>query len=183
MADVFWESISSIPFIEGCIEACEAYTGDDRRVFLFLATLRHYLALLYVKDDVIELSVPETVSEQAAHSMNLHLKLFEHAMQCGGNCPSEHCPKMKAIIKHQRGPLCSANCDCKRKKAIEVIHAKKCRNADCSVQNCGELKAKLAAKAADTIMAVGDAVAACYVVREEILDYVSMGLDISFPAY
>jgi len=183
MADCL-DAFSSIPYIQRLIRVCEAYTGCDPRVPRLLRTLRHYVALLYVKDAVLAACGSEAVSDTTTHSINLHLRLLEHTLYCKGDCPSVHCPKMKALMAHKQTPSCPAKCEhCSQKKTILLLHAKKCSTPNCTAQKCGDLKAKLAFKAADTIMAVGDARAACFVVRDEILDFVSMGLDISHPPF
>ncbi|EQC40191.1 hypothetical protein, variant [Saprolegnia diclina VS20] len=87
--------------------------------------------------------------EERAKSIALHMQLLVHASSCNaekGNCTSLNCEKMKELLRH--GGNCklraTGGCTiCRRVWALLQIHARQCRNAECSVPRCKDLREHL----------------------------------------
>ena len=80
-----------------------------------------------------------------AQSIQLHMQLLVHALQCQrADCPSQNCSKMKALLKH--GASCKTRaargCQiCRRIWALLQIHARHCKTqSNCPVPRCRDLK-------------------------------------------
>ena len=65
------------------------------------------------------------------------LRVFEHAVICGGRCGKPACATMENHIRHRNET--SGQCRCTTCRGIEtcvVLHARRCRNPTCPISAC-----------------------------------------------
>lgn len=91
-------------------------------------------------------TVPQLTEQQRAErnrSIKLHLELLVHASNCSLQECTRNCRKMKEFVKHES--TCQVTIKkgchaCKRIYNLLTHHARSCRNDNCSVLKCQELK-------------------------------------------
>ncbi|KAG7389915.1 hypothetical protein PHYPSEUDO_009173 [Phytophthora pseudosyringae] len=82
--------------------------------------------------------------EQRAKNVRLHMQLLVHSSSCAdGNCGSSNCEKMKELMRH--GAQCKqrayGGCTiCRRVWALLQLHARQCRQYECKVPRCHDLR-------------------------------------------
>jgi E1A/CREB-binding protein len=82
--------------------------------------------------------------EQRAKNIRLHMQLLVHASNCtSGTCASSNCEKMKELMRH--GAVCkqraTGGCTiCRRVWALLQLHARQCRDRECRVPRCLDLR-------------------------------------------
>ncbi|KAJ0409295.1 hypothetical protein ATCC90586_007573 [Pythium insidiosum] len=81
--------------------------------------------------------------EQRAKNVRLHMQLLVHASGCDGSCGSGNCEKMKELMRH--GAQCKqralGGCTvCRRVWALLQLHARQCRQYECKVPRCHDLR-------------------------------------------
>jgi len=82
--------------------------------------------------------------EQRAKNVRLHMQLLVHSSSCAdGNCGSSNCEKMKELMRH--GAQCKqrayGGCTiCRRVWALLQLHARQCRQYECKVPRCYDLR-------------------------------------------
>eukprot|EP00644_Phytophthora_capsici_P012591 jgi/Phyca11/506926/fgenesh2_kg.PHYCAscaffold_23_\ len=82
--------------------------------------------------------------EQRAKNVKLHMQLLVHSSSCAdGNCGSSNCEKMKELMRH--GAQCKqrayGGCTiCRRVWALLQLHARQCRQYECKVPRCHDLR-------------------------------------------
>lgn len=82
--------------------------------------------------------------EQRAKNVRLHMQLLVHSSSCAdGNCGSSNCEKMKELMRH--GSICKqrayGGCTiCRRVWALLQLHARQCRQFECKVPRCHDLR-------------------------------------------
>ncbi|RLN79171.1 hypothetical protein BBJ28_00008956 [Nothophytophthora sp. Chile5] len=82
--------------------------------------------------------------EQRAKNVRLHMQLLVHSSGCAdGNCGSSNCEKMKELMRH--GAQCKqrayGGCTiCRRVWALLQLHARQCRQYQCKVPRCHDLR-------------------------------------------
>ncbi|TMW66347.1 hypothetical protein Poli38472_004112 [Pythium oligandrum] len=81
--------------------------------------------------------------EQRAKNVRLHMQLLVHASACDGSCGSANCDKMKELMRH--GAQCKqralGGCTvCRRVWALLQLHARQCRQYECKVPRCHDLR-------------------------------------------
>lgn len=88
-------------------------------------------------------------------SIELHVRLLEHASSCSSECKSRNCPRMKHYLKeymkckqkvvtNNGGRSSSCGCRvCKKIRAMIGIHAQRCKKKNCMVPDCGVFKEKI----------------------------------------
>jgi len=89
----------------------------------------------------------EAQRKERQRSIQLHMTLLQHAATCKSpKCPSANCTKMKGLLKH--GKQCQikagGGCNvCKRIWALLQIHARQCKQQNCSVPNCMAIRERV----------------------------------------
>ncbi|KAG2530392.1 hypothetical protein JM16_001606 [Phytophthora kernoviae] len=84
------------------------------------------------------------IREQRAKNVRLHMQLLVHSSSCAdGNCGSSNCEKMKELMRH--GAQCKqrayGGCTiCRRVWALLQLHARQCRQYECKVPRCHDLR-------------------------------------------
>lgn len=108
-------------------------------------TKGHQHKLRLVVDNAQSAMSQKEMRRRRAQSVQLHMQLLVHASQCQrGDCPSQNCSKMKALLKH--GASCkiraARGCQiCRRIWALLQIHARHCKTQNnCPVPRCRDLK-------------------------------------------
>lgn len=82
--------------------------------------------------------------EHRAKNVRLHMQLLVHSSSCAdGNCGSSNCEKMKELMRH--GAQCKlrayGGCTiCRRVWALLQLHARQCRQYECKVPRCHDLR-------------------------------------------
>nr|CCA24581.1 histone acetyltransferase putative [Albugo laibachii Nc14] len=81
--------------------------------------------------------------EAHAKTVRLHLQLLVHSSSCIGGCASTNCEKMKELMRH--GAQCKqrayGGCTiCRRVWALLQLHSRQCRQNDCKVPRCADLR-------------------------------------------
>ena len=77
------------------------------------------------------------------------LRVFEHAVICGGRCGKPACATMKNHIQHRNET--SGQCRCTTCRGIEtcvVLHARRCRSPTCPISACARRRLQDAQAAA-----------------------------------
>lgn len=84
------------------------------------------------------------VQENRAKNVRLHMQLLVHSSTCAnGSCGSSNCEKMKELMRH--GAQCKlrayGGCTiCRRVWALLQLHARQCREYECKVPRCHDLR-------------------------------------------
>jgi E1A/CREB-binding protein len=118
-------------------ERCLRYSGNKLH--------HHQLRPMPVTGSQQVKTLTEEQRRERQRSIQVHLQLLQHSSQCEG-CKSRNCQKMKEFIKH--GRTCpdgiKKGChNCKRIYNLLQLHARGCRNDNCVVFKCNEIRAHL----------------------------------------
>jgi hypothetical protein len=86
----------------------------------------------------------EEQRKERARSIKLHMELLTHAAECvSPTCPFKNCKKMKDFLRHESACKVGAVRGCRlctRINGLLNMHARSCKNDECVVPKCKELK-------------------------------------------
>ena len=86
-----------------------------------------------------------SVGERRAHV----LRVFEHAVICGGRCGKPACAAMRTHIRHRNQTAGQCHCTvCRGIETCVVLHVRRCRSPTCPISACARRRLQDAQAAA-----------------------------------
>jgi len=103
------------------------------------------LELASSDDEAARETPAPSVGERRAHV----LRVFEHAVICGGRCGKPACAAMRTHIQHRNQTAGQCHCTvCRGIETCVVLHARRCRSPTCPISACARRRLQDAQAAA-----------------------------------